>query len=99
MVSLNLEQIRQRLFDLSFDPYHCVEARWGASGSELASCPDNEIKRLWYQREKWLRFQIERAYEAKMDYSLDQLTGPKPGAGVANPPDVDVLQLLQEVQK
>jgi hypothetical protein len=99
MVSLNLEQIRQRLFDLSFDPYHCVEARWGASGSELASCPDNEVKRQWYQREKWLRFQIERAYDAKMDYSLDQLTGPKPGAGVANPPDVDVLKLLQEVHK
>jgi hypothetical protein len=94
-VTLNLEQIRQRLFDLSFDPYHCIEARWGASGEELSSCRDNDNKRQWYAREKWIRNQIERTYDAKMDYSLDELTGPKPGAGVATPPDVDILKLLQ----
>jgi hypothetical protein len=94
-VTLNLEQVRQRLFDLSFDPYHCVEARWGATGEEAATCRDSENKRQWYAREKWIRNQIERFYDAKMNYSLDQLTGPKPGAGVANPPDVDILKLLQ----
>lgn len=94
-VTLDLEQVRQRLFDLSFDPYHCIEARWGASGDELSTCRDNNNKRQWYAREKWLRNQIERTYDAKMDYSLDQLTGPKPGAGVANPPDVDILKLLE----
>ena len=94
-VTLNLEQVRQRLFDLSFDPYHCIEARWGATGDELSTCRDNDNKRQWYSREKWIRNQIERTYDAKMDYSLDQLTGPKPGAGVATAPDVDVLKLLQ----
>ncbi len=94
-VTLNLEQVRQRLFDLSFDPYHCIELRWGATGEELSSCRDNDNKRQWYAREKWMRNQIERTYDAKMDYSLDQLTGPKPGAGVANPPDVNILKLLE----
>lgn len=94
-VSLNLEQVRQRLFALSFDPYHCAELRWGASGqSELASCPDNANKRSWYSQERWLRYQIERRYDARMDFSLEELTGPKPGAGVANPPDTDIGAFL-----
>lgn len=95
-VSLNLENIRQRLFKLSFDPYHCVELRWGASSaSELATCQDNQNKRAWYNQEIWLRNQIDRLYDARMDYSLTELTGPKPSAGVAQPPDVDVVGYLQ----
>jgi hypothetical protein len=40
-VSLNLADIQERLFQLSFDPYHCAEMRWGAypqHASEAASC-------------------------------------------------------------
>ena len=95
-VSLNLEEARQRLFDLSFDPYHCVELRWGArSPQELSSCRDDANKREWYSRERWLRYQWERRYDARMDFSLDELTGPKPGAGIAQPPDVDIIRYLQ----
>ncbi len=94
-VTLNLDQVRKRLFDLSFDPYHCAELRWGASGDELSTCQDDSVKRRWYTQEQWLRNQIDRTYEAKMDYSLGELNGPKPGAGVLNPPDVDILNLLQ----
>lgn len=94
-VPLNVEEARTRLFDLSFDPYHCVELRWGAkSAQELSSCQDNANKREWYLRERWLRYQWERQYEARMDYSLDELTGPKPGAGIARPPNVDIIQYL-----
>lgn len=95
-VSLNLDQVRERLFDLSFDPYHCVELRWGArSAQELASCPDGANKRAWYSQERWLRNQIERRYDARMDYSLEELTGPLPGAGVAESPDVDIVSFLR----
>jgi len=94
-VTLNLEQIRKRIFDISFDPYHCPELRWGAKGEELATCRDGENKRQWYAAEKWLRNQIDRTYDARMDYSLGELTGPKPGVGVAVPPDVDVVRFLQ----
>ncbi|MEK2644743.1 hypothetical protein [Bdellovibrio sp. BCCA] len=94
-VTLNSEDARQRLFDLSFDPYHCVELRWGAkSPQELASCMDDANKREWYSRERWLRNQWERRYDARMDFSLDELTGPKPGAGIAQPPDVDIIRYL-----
>lgn len=94
-VTLNLEQIRQRLFDLSFDPYHCVELRWGARNSqELASCRDDNNKMAWYRQERWLRYQYERRYDVRMDYSLEELDGPKPGAGIAAPPNVDIVGFL-----
>ncbi len=95
-VQLSLEQVRQRLFDLSFDPYHCPELRWGARDpSELATCADDGEKRSWYTQEVWLRNQIERRYDQRMDFSLVELTGPKPGAGVAQPPDVDLVKFLK----
>ncbi|MNK38596.1 hypothetical protein D3C87_571890 [compost metagenome] len=94
-VTLDVDQIRQRVFDLSFDPYHCVEYRWGASSAqELASCRDNDNKREWYAREVWLRNQWERRYDVRMDFSLEELTGPMPGAGIAQPPDVDIVRFL-----
>ncbi|MGZ3826431.1 MAG: hypothetical protein ACXVCR_15835, partial [Bdellovibrio sp.] len=75
-VRMNLEAARQRLFNMSFDPYHCVELRWGARiDQELSSCQDSAEKRQWYENEKWLRYQNERRYDARMDYSLRELTG------------------------
>lgn len=94
-VGLNLEIIRQRLFALSFDPYHCPELRWGANTEqEYAGCKDGATKREWYKREVWLRNQLERTYDVHMGFTLDELTGPKPGAGVAHPPDIDVVKYL-----
>lgn len=95
-VVLNLEQIRQRLFKLSFDPYHCVEFRWGAqTADELQTCRDDANKRLWYERQQRLRNQHIRQYDARMDFSLDELLQPLPGNGVAQPPDVDINRFLQ----
>lgn len=94
-VSLNLEDIRQRLWTISFDPYHCVEQRWGAlTSQELSTCSQSDEKNEWYKREVWLRNQIERKYDARMDFSLGELTGPKPGVGEANPPDVNIVKYL-----
>lgn len=98
-VLMNLEAARQRLFDMSFDPYHCIELRWGARlPQELASCADDTNKKTWYQREKWLRYQWERRYDARMDYSLDQLKGPLPGVGIATPPDIDIVGYLKSLR-
>lgn len=95
-VKMNLEAARQRLFNMSFDPYNCVELRWGARiEQELASCSDNGNKREWYEKEKWLRYQNERRYDARMDYPLKDLTGPLPGAGIAAPADVDIVNYLR----
>lgn len=94
-VTLNLDDIRQRLFKISFDPYHCVEYRWGANDQELATCQDDSNKRLWYEREQRLRNQHLRRYDVRMDFSLDELLQPLPGHGTDVPPDVDVLRYLQ----
>ncbi len=84
-VSLNLEDVRQRLFKLSFDPYHCVELRWGATTrDELATCRDDAQKRQWYAREQPLRNQHLRRYDI-----------PSVENGAAQPPNVDVITYLK----
>jgi hypothetical protein len=94
-IQFGYEEARRRLFDLSFDPYQCPERRWGAtSGRELATCPDNTLKTAWYEAERALRNQIDRTYEARMDYSLAELKTPGPGKGVEAPPDIDVRAYL-----
>lgn len=95
--SLGYEDVRRRLFLLSFDPYHCVERRWGASDpAELATCRDGADKTAWYKAEQRLRNQIDRTYEARMDHDLAALqAGRADGTGVDNPPDVDLRGWLQ----
>jgi hypothetical protein len=81
----------QRLYKMSFDPYHCVELRWGASSAtELASCATNSGDKLaWYKAEQRLRNSHERRYDMKMGWSLDELTaradmGPTPAKSVGS---------------
>jgi hypothetical protein len=93
-VSFGYEEARRRLFQMSFDPYQCPELRWGAKGDELASCPDGADKRAWYEAEKYLRYQIDRTYDARMDFSRDELKAPGPGKGVPTPPETDVRSWL-----
>ncbi|MGA7674871.1 MAG: hypothetical protein WCA78_07450 [Rhizomicrobium sp.] len=89
------EEARRRLFDMSFDPYQCVERRWGAtSGEEYAPCPDNTLKTAWYEAEHNLRNQIDRTYDAQMDFNLAELKTPGPGKGVPAPPDIDARAYL-----
>jgi hypothetical protein len=69
-VSLNLDQVSDRLFALDFDPYHCPERRWGATGAELASCKDDETKSGWYRAEQGLRNQMDVGFVARPSLSL-----------------------------
>jgi hypothetical protein len=94
-VRFGYEEARRRLFRMSFDPYQCVERRWGAEGRELASCPDTAVKQRWYAAEQGLRNQIDRTYEARMDFSLRALEAGAPGSGPRQPPDIDTLRWLQ----
>lgn len=92
---LSFEVARARLFDMSFDPYHCPERRWGAtSAEELATCPDNALKGQWYEAERRLRNQLDRTYDVAMGFSLSDLRLGLPGSGQDAPPDVDVLAAL-----
>ena len=95
-VMLSYEEARRRLFLLSFDPYHCIERRWGATDAkELSTCPDGAEKQAWYAAEQKLRNQLDRTYEVEMDFSLEELKEPGPGRGVAVAPDIDVRAYLQ----
>ena len=94
-VSLSYEDARKRLFLLSFDPYQCIERRWGASDpNELSTCRDGDNKKAWYRAQQNLRNQIDRDYSARMDFALNELGEPGPGKGVAQPPDTDVRGYL-----
>jgi hypothetical protein len=94
-VALSYEDARRRLFAMSFDPYHCVERRWGATDpKELATCRDGGTKQAWYAAEQALRNQLDRTYDAQMGFTLDDLASHAPGTGAAAPPDTDVRTYL-----
>lgn len=95
VIALSFHEVAARLFNMSFDPHHCTERRWGATAAkELASCPDNGLKQAWYDAQKRLRNQVDRHYDARMDFTLAQLRQKPPGSGADAPPDIDVLDLL-----
>ena len=86
-VTLNLGQIMDRLFKLSFDPYHCPELRWG--DTEAASCPDGSDKRRWYDQEQRLRNVIDPDHSAHT--TIDW--------GPSEPPDIHVGKLLARLKE
>lgn len=102
-VRLNLGHVMERLWDLSFDPYHCPERRWGARGAELETCTDNSTKAQWYNAQRFLRYQAERTYDVRMDFALDELKPPmaaapsEGGLGVEAPADADIRAYLLQL--
>ncbi|MBA2589216.1 MAG: hypothetical protein H0U98_11415 [Alphaproteobacteria bacterium] len=55
-VPLSFDDISHRLFAMSFDPYNCVELRWGGDGM---GCPDQAGKRRYYALEEQARRVID----------------------------------------
>jgi hypothetical protein len=95
LFTFGYEEARKRLFAMSFDPYQCVERRWGATeGDEFGPCSENTLKAAWYDAEQNLRNQIERIYDAQMGFSLEELKTPGPGKGVPAPPDINTRGYL-----
>lgn len=77
--NFDLNYAMNRLFDLSFDPYQCIELRWGAkpgvSGYDAAACDkDGKLKR--YNEESGWRNRIERNYDEKTSLSGGDSTVP-----------------------
>lgn len=94
---LSFEEVKRRLFQLSFDPHHCVERRWGATDAdELKSCVDNPVKRAWYDAQDRLRNQMSRTYGEPMGWDLAQMRNPRLDIGVAETPDIDALKAIKE---
>jgi hypothetical protein len=99
-VRLDLAHAMERLWAMSFDPYHCPERRWGAEGAELDTCTDDSVKTQWYNAQRFLRYQAERTYDVRMDFSLTELKPPmtappeQGGLGVEAPADADIRAYL-----
>lgn len=102
VVKLNLHHAMDRMFELSFDPFHCPERRWGATGKELETCTDDEEKTRWYEAQRWLRNDPERTYDERHAFAVDELKDPataspeEGGVGRSDTPDVNVLGYLED---
>lgn len=83
-VVLSFHDVAVRLFDLSFDPYHSIERRWGAKGAELATARDDAVKVRFYEQERRLRNQLERLYNVPTGLNL----------GPEHPVEVDIRSWL-----
>jgi hypothetical protein len=71
-VALTMTDALNRLAGLSFDPWHCPERRWGATGPELRRCDETGIKARWYQAQSILR-RLDRPAMLVQNPTLDQL--------------------------
>jgi hypothetical protein len=88
---LSYHDVQERLFAMSFDPYHCAELRWGETGAGLSSCQDDRYKMQWYAAEQKLRNQTERTYDVRMDLDVNNTAR---SLGVEQAPDVDIWDYL-----
>ncbi len=93
-VPMTFDDMMHRLFKMSFDPYHCVELRWGAEGDERNSCPDGKAKLKWYEAEQRLRNQPDRTYDLQMGFDIDELNHHVKGSGINDPPPFDIRALI-----
>lgn len=97
-VRLDLESLLSRMPRMSFDPWHCIELRWGASSQqELASCADlnDSVKMRWYNAQQTLRNHMARDTNLFTGYTLEQLEEKAPTLGPAQPENNNLLQRLQ----
>lgn len=69
-VKLDLDGAIEGVYNLSFDPYHCIEQRWGILNG---NCSQSRELNLWYDAQSGLRNRIDRDYSMKMDFYLDEL--------------------------
>lgn len=76
-VTLSFDEVCTRLFKMSFDPYHPIEYRWGASGQELLSAPFDASKKRFYDLQYRLRNQLERVYNVHTPLSMGPETPPQ----------------------
>lgn len=77
LVDIDFLTVARRIYDISFDPYHCPEYRWGAPqySGEVVSCRQSSLKEDWYNAQYRLRNIIDRdmSVPTPVDY------GPKKG--------------------
>ena len=71
-LTLEMDDVVESLFELSFDPYHCVEWRWGLIESNR-DCDKSSRKYQWYEGQQGLRNKIEPDYTLFTGWTLEEL--------------------------
>ncbi len=95
-LELSLDDVLDVLFKISFDPYHCVELRWGQTDAQsIQNCGQNSTKMNWYNAQQRLRQTIERDYTLRMDYTVRELPTAPIGDRVA--PEIGIKKLIQSL--
>jgi hypothetical protein len=88
--SIDIKYVVEKVFDFSFDPYHCPELRWGVTAEQaefnVAVC-SKEKNLDWYEKEKTLRNAV--------DSDLREST--PIGWGPSEARDVNIGELLERL--
>jgi hypothetical protein len=90
-VTLSFDDLVRRLYAMSFDPYDCIEHRWG---DDVASCPDADDKVRWYKAEQVLRDRMDPDATLTMGYSLAGLEHANPKAPPTDLAELNVKSLV-----
>jgi len=87
LTRIDLDFIWRHLFELSFDPYHCAELRWGGS------CETSANKLSWYKAEQGLRNRMDRDNTIKTNYNVKSL--PNAPVSKVEKPDLSIDKILE----
>jgi hypothetical protein len=93
-VPLTFNDTALRLYAISYDPYDCIELRWGADGDERKTCTQSPRKLRWYEAQQ--RFRSSPRKSAGYAYDLEELEA-LGGKGLQPPPTVDVRTLIENM--
>jgi hypothetical protein len=93
-VPLTFNDAALRLYAMSYDPYDCIELRWGARDAERETCTQPPRKLRWYEAQQ--RFRSMPRKSAGYAYDLEELEQ-LGGRGLMAPPPVDVRALIENM--
>ena len=91
---MTLADVAPRVYAMSYDPYDCIELRWGAQGVERDSCTQSEKKLRWYSAQQRFRQMPGRDFFAGYDLEDLERKAAKP---MKPPPPVDVRALIENM--
>lgn len=95
---VTLSQMGRRLFDMSFDPYHCPEMRWGeATFDEGHACIKDQTKADWYRAQRFMRRMIDVNDNRNTGYGLTMIGLSGPRKGLKQSPSADIGALVASV--
>ncbi|MFN7454920.1 MAG: hypothetical protein ACK5RO_09705 [Pseudobdellovibrionaceae bacterium] len=98
-VTLSFAGALDRVVQMSFNPYLCVERRWGAQSlSELSSCQDQGQEADWARGETFFRETLTRDAQAVHGYDVNRLLELASKRPSFDRTQFNILQKLQELR-